>query len=475
MREIDRFYIDGKWVAPRAARMMEVINPATEEPCGTVALGDPADVDAAVAAARRAFASFSQTSREERLALLNAVMAAFQKRTEDMVEAITLEMGAPKWLAESAQVPAALGHFAEVVKILGDYAFEREQDGFVLRREPIGVCGLITPWNWPLNQIACKLAPALATGCTSVWKPSELAPFSAQVFMEVLDEAGVPPGVVNLVHGDGPGVGAAISAHPGIDMVSFTGSTRAGIEVARAAAPTIKRVAQELGGKSANIILDDLDADGFVKAVSGGMQSMCVNSGQSCNAPSRMLVPASRMEEAAVIAAGVADAVQVADPQSDGMVMGPVISQAQWSKIQGLIETGMKEGARLAAGGPGRPEGLNRGYYVRPTVFADVRNDMTIAREEIFGPVLCIIGYADEADAVRIANDTDYGLAAYVSGAQLDRVRRVAAQMRAGQVVLNGARLNMAAPFGGYKHSGNGREWGEPGFEEYLEIKAVIG
>ncbi len=475
MREINRFYIDGKWTAPKAGRVMEVINPATEEPGGRVVLGDSDDVDAAVAAARRAFESFSQTSREYRLALLGAIIEAFQKRTDDMAAAITLEMGAPKWLAGSAQVPAALGHFAEAVKILGDYAFERNQGGFVLRREPIGVCGLITPWNWPLNQIACKLAPALATGCTSVWKPSELAPFSAQIFMEVLDEAGVPPGVVNLVHGDGPTVGAAISAHPDIDMVSFTGSTRAGIEVARAAAPTIKRVAQELGGKSANIILDDLDADGFAKAVSGGMQSMCVNSGQSCNAPSRMLVPKSRMQEAAVIAAGVADAVQVADPQSDGMVMGPVISQNQWNKIQGLIETGMKEGAHLAAGGPGRPEGLNRGYYVRPTVFSEVDNAMTIAREEIFGPVLCIIGYEDEADAVRIANDTAYGLAAYVSGAQRERIERVADQMRAGQVIVNGAQLNMAAPFGGYKHSGNGREWGEPGFEEYLEIKAVIG
>ena len=475
MQDIRTVYIDGQWTAPKEGRVMEVINPATEEPCGSVLLGDAADVDAAVAAARRAFASFSQTSRAQRLELLNAVMAAFQKRSDDMAEAITLEMGAPKWLAGSAQVPAALGHFAQAATILKDFAFERNAGSYVQRREPIGVCGMITPWNWPLNQIACKLAPALATGCTAVWKPSELAPFSAQVFMDVLDEAGAPPGVVNLVHGDGPTVGAAISAHPDIDMVSFTGSTRAGIEVARAAAPSIKRVAQELGGKSANIILNDLDADGFAKAVSGGMQSMCVNSGQSCNAPSRMLVPAGRMQEAAVIAAGVADAVQVADPQSDGMVMGPVISQTQWSKIQGLIETGMEEGARLAAGGPGRPEGLNRGYYVRPTVFADVTNDMTIAREEIFGPVLCIIGYDDEADAVRIANDTEYGLAAYVSGAQPERVRQVAAQMRAGQVVLDGARLDMAAPFGGYKHSGNGREWGEPGFEEYLEIKAVIG
>ena len=475
MLEINRFYIDGQWVAPSGSRTMAVINPASEEPCGSVALGEQTDVDKAVAAAQRAFESYSQTSRDERLALLQAIIGVFQKRSADMASAITLEMGAPAWLASSAQVPAALGHFAEAAKILAGFEFESQNGAWLLRREPIGVCGLITPWNWPLNQIACKLAPALATGCTSVWKPSELSPLSAQVFMEVLDEAGVPAGVVNLVHGDGPTVGAAISAHPGIDMVSFTGSTRAGIEVARAAAPTIKRVAQELGGKSANIILDDLDEAGFAKAVSGGMQSLCVNSGQSCNAPTRMLVPRARMDEAAAIAARTAEAVQVADPQSEGMVMGPVISQNQWSKIQGLIETGIKEGARLAAGGPGRPEDLNRGYYVRPTVFADVSNDMTIAREEIFGPVLCIIGYGDEEDAVRIANDTPYGLAAYVSGASAQKVQGVAAQMRAGQVVLNGAGLDMSAPFGGYKQSGNGREWGAPGFEEYLETKAVVG
>ncbi len=475
MREITKFYINGEWVSPAGNRTMDVINPANEEVSGHVALGDASDVDRAVAAAKAAFESFSATSQKDRLELLQAIIAAYQGRMNDLAEAMTLEMGAPKWLSSTAQAGSALGHFAEAAKVMENFEFERPQGNFTLRREPIGVCGLITPWNWPVNQIACKLAPALAVGCTSVWKPSELAPYSAQVFMEVLHEAGVPAGVVNLVHGDGPSVGAAISAHPDIDMVSFTGSTRAGIAVAQAAAPTIKRVAQELGGKSANIILDDLQGEDFAKAVSGGMQSMCVNSGQSCNAPSRMLVPASRMDEAADIAAAVANGVEVADPNADGMVMGPVISGNQWTKIQGLMEIAIKEGARVAAGGPGRPEGLNRGWFVRPTVFANVTNDMTIAREEVFGPVLVMIGYEDEADAISIANDTPYGLAAYVSGADADRVANVAAKMRAGQVVLNGAGLDMSAPFGGYKQSGNGREWGAHGFEEYLETKAVIG
>ncbi len=475
MREITRFYIDGKWVTPLGVRTLPVINPANEEPSGHVVLGNAKDVDRAVVAANAAFESFSQTSRTERLALLQAIIAAYQTRMGELAEAMTLEMGAPKWLSASAQAGSGLVHFMEAAKILENFEFERQSGEHTLRHEPIGVCGLITPWNWPVNQIACKLAPALATGCTSVWKPSELSPYSAQILMEVLHEAGVPAGVVNLVHGDGPEVGAAISAHPGIDMVSFTGSTRAGIAVAEAAAPTIKRVAQELGGKSANIILDDLIGEDFAKAVSSGMQSMCVNSGQSCNAPSRMLVPAARMDEAAGIAAGAAEAVIVADPNADGMVMGPVISQNQWNKIQGLIETAINEGARLAAGGPGRPEDLNRGYYVRPTVFADVSNDMTIARKEVFGPVLCLLGYEDEDDAVRIANDTPYGLAAYISGADKARTSQVAGKMRAGQVVLNSANLDMSAPFGGYKQSGNGREWGLHGFDEYLETKAVIG
>ncbi len=475
MRTLNQHYINGAWTPATGGQVLPVINPATEEQSGSVACGTTADVDAAVKAAQAAFATFSQTSREDRLALLQAIITAYQARMGDIAEAITLEMGAPKWLASTGQAGSGLAHFAKAAEVLADFPFTRDENGFVIRREPIGVCGLITPWNWPVNQIACKLAPALATGCTSVWKPSEMSPYSAHIFMEVLHEAGVPAGVVNLVHGDGPGVGAAISAHPGIDMVSFTGSTRAGIEVARAAAPTIKRVAQELGGKSANIIMDDLDETGFAKAVAGGMQSMCVNSGQSCNAPSRMLVPQHRMDEAARSAASVADAVVVAAPDSDGQVMGPVISKNQWNKIQGLLEKGIEEGADLVAGGPGRPEALNRGYFVRPTVFANVKNDMTIAQEEIFGPVLCLIGYEDEADAVRIANETPYGLAGYVSGADTAKVNAVAGQLRAGQVQINGAGIDMGAPFGGYRQSGNGREWGAHGFEEYLETKAVIG
>jgi aldehyde dehydrogenase (NAD+) len=475
MRKIDTFYVNGEWVTPLGEGHMDVINPANEEISGTVALGNGADVDRAVSAGRTAFEAFSTTSKEERLALLKRIIEVYQGRMGDVAEAITEEMGAPKWLSGTGQAGSVLAHFMQAASVLENFEFERQNGNHVLRQEAIGVCGLITPWNWPLNQIACKLAPALATGCTSVWKPSELSPFSAQIFMEVLHDAGVPAGVVNLIHGDGPTVGAAISSHPGIDMVSFTGSTRAGIEVARAAAQTIKRVSQELGGKSANIILDDLQGDAFAEAVSKGMQSMCVNSGQSCNAPSRMLVPKARMEEAAKAAAAVANAVVVADPTEDGMVMGPVISKNQWSKIQGLIETGIQEGATLAAGGPGRPEALNRGWFVRPTVFADVNNTMTIAREEVFGPVLVLIGYDNEDDAIQIANDTPYGLAAYVSGADTKRVTGIANKMRAGQVVLNSANLDMSAPFGGYKQSGNGREWGEHGFAEYLETKAVVG
>jgi aldehyde dehydrogenase (NAD+) len=475
MRNIDTFYVNGEWVTPLGEGQMDVINPANEEISGTVALGNGADVDRAVSAGQAAFETFSTTSKEERLALLKRIIEAYQGRMDDVAEAITEEMGAPKWLSGTGQAGSVLAHFMQAASVLENFEFERQNGNHVLRQEAIGVCGLITPWNWPLNQIACKLAPALATGCTSVWKPSELSPYSAQIFMEVLHDAGVPAGVVNLIHGDGPTVGAAISSHPGIDMVSFTGSTRAGIEVARAAAPTIKRVSQELGGKSANIILDDLQGGAFAEAVSKGMQSMCVNSGQSCNAPSRMLVPKARMEEAAKVAAAVANAVVVADPTEDGMVMGPVISKNQWNKIQGLIETGIQEGATLAAGGPGRPEALNRGWFVRPTVFADVTNTMTIAREEVFGPVLVLIGYENDDEAVQIANDTPYGLAAYVSGAAPERVADVANKMRAGQVVLNGANLDMSAPFGGYKQSGNGREWGEHGFAEYLETKAVVG
>ena len=385
MQTLDRFYIDGKWVDAKGRKTMDVINPATEEACAVLSLGNETDIDAAVAAARAAFETFSQTSREERLALLGKVIAGYQARMGDIAAAVTTEMGSPKWLAGSAHAGAGLGHLMTAMKTLENYEFEEQRGGTHISKEPVGVCGFITPWNWPMNQIACKLAPALATGCTVVWKPSEVSPLSADILMEILHDAGVPAGVVNMVHGDGPTVGAAISAHPGIDMVSFTGSTRAGILVAQAAAPTVKRVSQELGGKSANIIMNDLDDAAFAKAVAEGVQKMSINSGQNCNAPSRMLVPAARMDEAIKAATAAAEAIAVDDPMEDGMAMGPVVSEVQYGKIQSLIEKGTEE-ADLIAGGTGRPEHLNRGYYVRPTVFANVSNDMTIAREEILAP-----------------------------------------------------------------------------------------
>ena len=475
MQKLDRIYIDGQWTAPTGGQSIDVVNPATEEACAQLSLGSSADVDKAVAAARKAFASFSQTSREERLELLGKVISGYQARMGDLAAAMTTEMGAPKWLAASGHAGSGLGHLMTAAKTLETYEFAEQRGGTHITKEPIGVCGFITPWNWPMNQIGCKLAPALATGCTVVWKPSEVSPLSADILMEILHDAGVPAGVVNMVHGDGPTVGAAISAHEGIDMVSFTGSTRAGVMVAQAAAPTVKRVTQELGGKSANIIMDDLDDEAFSKAVAGGMQSMVMNSGQNCNAPSRMLVPAHRMDAAIQIAAQAADAVDIANPTSDGMAMGPVVSEVQYNRIQSLIEKGIEEGATLAAGGLGRPEHLNRGYYVRPTVFGNVNNDMTIAREEIFGPVLSILPYEDEDDAVSIANDTVYGLSGYISGSNPQSIKRVAGQIRAGMVHVNGAPTDINAPFGGYKRSGNGREWSAEGFEDYLETKAVMG
>lgn len=470
MREYTQFYIDGRWVEPAEAQTLDVDNPATEEVCGKIALGSAADVDLAVAAARRAFDSWSQSSREERLDLLQAILAEYQRRSADLGDAVSEEMGAPPSLAAGTQVNLGAGHLVTAIDALKNFSFSEQRGDTRVEREPIGVCGLITPWNWPLNQIAVKVFPALSTGCTMVLKPSEVAPFSAYIFTEIMDAAGVPAGVYNMVNGDGPGVGAALSRHPDVDMVSFTGSTRAGVAVAETAAPTVKRVTQELGGKSANIVLDD---DAFVDSVTAGVATMMVNSGQSCNAPSRMLVPNSRMDEAIAIAQAVADRVKVGDP-ADPKSIGPVASAAQFAKVQGLIEKGIAEGATVAAGGPGRPAGLDTGYYVRPTVFARVTNQMTIAREEIFGPVLCILGYDDLDEAVEIANDTEYGLAGYVSGADLDTARGLARRIRAGWVAINHA-FDMNAPFGGYKRSGNGREWGDAGFHEYLETKSTLG
>jgi aldehyde dehydrogenase (NAD+) len=470
MREYLKFYIDGQWVDPVETKTLDVENPATEQVVGKIALGSAADVDKAVKAARKAFPAWSQTSREERLEVLGRILAEYQTRFGDLVTAVTEEMGAPASLAQRAQVPAGMGHLATAIEVLKNYKFEEDRGQTMIVREPIGVCSFITPWNWPLNQIACKVAPAIATGCTMVLKPSEVAPFTGQIFAEIMHAAGVPAGVFNLVHGDGPGVGVALSSHPEVDMVSFTGSTRAGIEVAKNAAPTVKRVHQELGGKSPNIVLDD---DVLSKSVARGVQHMMTNSGQSCNAPTRMLVPTKRMNEAITAAKETAEQITVGDPNGNAM-LGPVVSKVQWDKIQGLIKKGIEEGATLVTGGPDRPEGLEKGYFVKPTVFANVTNDMTIAKEEIFGPVLSILGYETLEEAIEVGNDTEYGLAAYVNGADIQQARKVASQLRAGQVSINGG-SDMTAPFGGYKMSGNGREWGDYAFHEFLETKAVLG
>ena len=470
MREYMKFYIDGQWVDPVTPKTIDVINPATEEVAGHISGGSAADVDKAVKAARKAFETYSLTTREERIDLLQRILAEYQKRFGEIANAITEEMGAPASLAQRAQAAIGVGHLSTAIAVLKDYKFEEDRGPTRIVKEPIGVCGMITPWNWPINQIACKVVPALATGCTMVLKPSEEAPFSGYLWAEVLHAAGVPAGVFNLINGTGLDVGAAISSHPDIDMVSFTGSTRAGIEVAKAAAPTVKRVAQELGGKSPNIILEDAD---MKSAVARGVGSVMNNSGQSCNAPTRMLVPAKKMDEAISIAKEAAEATTVGDPNGNSQI-GPVVNKTQWDKIQKLIKAGIAEGATLVTGGPDRPDGLDKGYYVKPTVFANVTNDMTIAKEEIFGPVVSILGYDSVDQAVDIGNDTEYGLAAYISGTDMDKIHKVASQLRAGQVSINGGG-DMTAPFGGYKMSGNGREWGDYGFHEYLETKAVLG
>jgi aldehyde dehydrogenase (NAD+) len=466
------FYVDGRWVPPVSPKTLDVIDPATEKPFARISVGSAADVDRAVAAARRAFETFGYTSREERVALLEKIIEAYQARLNDIAETISREMGAPLSLAIAAHAPSGIGHLKHALGVLKNYEFVENKGTTRIVREPVGVVGMITPWNWPMNQIMCKIAPALAAGCTMVLKPSEVAPLSGILAAEVLHAAGVPAGVFNLVNGEGPVVGAAMSAHPGIDMMSFTGSTRAGIQVAKAAADTVKRVAQELGGKSANIILDDAD---FGKMVKVGVRTCFNNSGQSCNAPTRMLVPKARLAEAVAIAKETAAGVVVGDPKSEKTTIGPVVSELQFDKVQRLIKQGIAEGAELVTGGPGRPEGLDHGYYVKPTVFSNVRNDMTIAREEIFGPVLSILPYETEDDAIRIANDTPYGLSGYVSSGNPERALRVASRLRTGNVHVNGATVDYAAPFGGYKQSGNGREWGEYGFEEFLEAKAIMG
>jgi aldehyde dehydrogenase (NAD+) len=472
MKDCRQFYIDGKWISPAEPKDFTVFNPANEEPIATISMGSAADVDRAVSAAKNAFDSFSEATVEQRMALLRRIIEVYKAKSEELAETITQEMGAPALLARKAQVPAGLAHLSEAAKVLERFQFEEVKGSTLMRKEPIGVCGLITPWNWPMNQICCKVGPALAAGCTMILKPSELAPLSAYLFAQILHEAGVPAGVFNLVNGDGPTVGAALASHPDVALVSFTGSTRAGVAVATAAAPTVKRVTQELGGKSANIILDDAD---LAKAVKEGVQACFRNTGQSCNAPTRMLVPRTRMVEAAAVAKQAAEATRAGDPSSKETHIGPLVSKAQFEKVQRLIGRGIEEGATLVTGGAGRPDGLEKGHYAKPTVFADVRNDMTIAQEEIFGPVLCILPYESEDEAVRIANDSPYGLAGFVSSGNIERARRVAKKIRAGNVHINGAPVDFDSSFGGYKQSGNGREWAEAGLEEFLELKAVLG
>jgi aldehyde dehydrogenase (NAD+) len=471
MARYDSFYIGGEWVAPTSGQTIDVVDPATGLPNGTIGAGNAVDVDKAVAAARSAFPVFSSSSVEYRLDLLENILDAYKARRADVAEAIRLEMGAPVWLADGFQSLLGEVQFERAIAALKAFGFERRAGTSLVSYEPIGVCGLITPWNWPINQVAAKVAPALAAGCTVVLKPSEIAPYSSYVLAEVIHRAGVPAGVFNLVNGTGPDAGAAIASHPDIDLVSFTGSTRAGIDITRNAAPTVKRVLQELGGKSPNVILDDADLE---VAIPNGVNGVMLNSGQTCNAPTRMLVPRSVLARVEQLAAKAAETWTVGVPDSNAQ-MGPVASEAQWNKIQALIKAGIDEGASLITGGLGRPEGLDGGYYVRPTVFSNVSPSMRIAKEEIFGPVLSIIPYDDDASAIQIANDTEYGLAGYVSGRDELRTRKIARQIRAGQIFVNGANNDFDMPFGGYKKSGNGREWGVWGFAEFLEVKAIIG
>ena len=467
-----KFYIDGAWVDPAAPSTLGIVNPATEEIFAQISLGSRSDVNRAVKAARRAFAIYSVTSVDQRLSWLQKIIDGFRARLPELARMMTLEMGAPITFATQRQATVALFHFEEAARVLANYKFEERMGNGIIRREPIGVCGLITPWNWPLNQVASKVAPALATGCTVVLKPSEIAPLSAMLLAEIVDDAGLPAGVFNLVNGDGPTVGEAIAAHPEIDMVSFTGSTAAGVRVAKLAADTVKRVAQELGGKSANIILADAD---LKTAVTEGVHACYTNGGQNCQSPTRMLVPRAQRDAAFAAARDAVDTIRLGDPLDPASTMGPLVSQAQFEKVQDLIQSGVDEGATLVAGGTGRPSELNRGYFVRPTVFGDVTPHMKIAREEIFGPVLSIMSYDTEDEAIEIANDTPFGLAGFVQSSDPVRARTVANRIRAGRVYLNGAPFDRSLPFGGYKQSGNGREFGVFGFEEYLEVKAILG
>lgn len=467
-----QFYIGGAWVDPAVPNRIPVIDPSSEEAFTEISGGSAADVDKAVAAARAAFPAFARTTKQERMELLKECLAQYNKRFDDIAAACAQEMGAPIGFAREAQAFVGRAHFEALIQVYESFEFTEKRGTTLVVKEPVGVCGLITPWNWPLNQIVCKVAPALAGGNTMVLKPSEIAPVNAIIFAELMHEAGVPKGVFNLVNGDGPSVGQKMAEHPGIDMMSFTGSTRAGIIVAKAAADTVKRVAQELGGKSANILLPDVDLEAAVRK---GIDACFINSGQSCDAATRMLVPRALHDQAVRIAADAAGQQTTGDPFAEGTILGPLVSQAQFDKVQRLIRAGIGEGATLAAGGLGRPEHLNRGYYARPTVFGNVTRNMTIAREEIFGPVLSILPYDSEEEAIDIANDTVYGLAAYVQSGDLQKARDVAARMRAGTVFLNYPEMDFLAPFGGYKQSGNGREYADFALNDFLEIKGIVG
>ena len=467
-----QFYIDGAWVDPVVPSRFPVIDPSSEDVIADISMGSEADVDRAVAAAKRAFQTFGFTAPAERLALLRRIIDVYKTRMPDLAVAVSREMGAPRPFALSNQVGIGLAHLQKIAEVLEGFAFEERKGTSLVVKEPVGVVGLITPWNWPLNQITCKVGPALAAGCTMVLKPSEIAPLDAVIFAEILDEAGVPAGVFNLVNGDGPTVGQALARHPDVDMMSFTGSTRAGILVAKAAADTVKRVHQELGGKSANILFPDVD---LAQAVTKGVAGCFGNSGQSCNAPTRMFVPRDRHDEAAAHAKAAAETFVVGPADAPGTVLGPVVSQVQYDKIQDLIESGIREGATLVTGGSGRPSGVNRGYYVRPTVFADVTPAMRIAREEIFGPVLSIMPYDTVEEAIRQANDTPYGLASYIQAKDIAKARETAVRMRTGNVHINYPAWDAGVPFGGYKQSGNGREYAEYGLEDFLEIKGILG
>lgn len=469
MRDYLQFYIDGKWVDPIEPKTAEVINPATEQVSGHISLGSAADVDKAVAAARKAFPSWSETTREQRLDVLLAIQSEYAKRQDELGDAITEEMGAPSSLGRGFHVGLGVGHLQTAIEVLKEYKFEEQKGPTLIRHEAIGVCGLITPWNWPMNQTCVKIFPALATGNTMILKPPQLAPYSAHILAEILDAAGVPAGVFNMIQGQGSVIGTALSTHEDVDMISFTGSEPVGIQIQKDAADTVKRVGLELGGKGPWIVLDDA---AMTDNVAGATTGMMGNSGQTCSAGSRLIVPQARMQEAIEASRNAANAVTVGDPKGN-VAMGPVVSKSQFNIIQDYIQKGLDEGAQLIAGGLGRPEGLDKGWYVKPTVFVGT-NDMVIAREEIFGPVLVIIGYEDIDDAVRIANDTTFGLGGYVSGIDADYARAIAKRMRTGAIWINGG-FDFHAPFGGYKRSGNGREWGEYGFHEYLEIKAIIG